>query len=420
LTGGPPFQGETAIEIVTKQVMDPPPRVTDLRPEVPAGLADLVGRMLAKDPAERPQTPREVAEALKAFARPAGKTTPPVVGGATPGAEELFATMTASPSLAAARRAAANRAWLPWKRLIPAAVAAGVVLLGVGLWPGVTRVPTPHGTIVLTVNEPGAEVLVDGNKVTVSRAGGVPVEITARPGQKLEVRKGGFNVYTRELTLHPGTREELTVTLERPPAPPASVVKPVPQPAVPSVPSPPQQQVNLLRNPGCEEPMNNGRIPGWTVVKGGAWFQRPGSTEPFEGKAYFSPGASDSEEKAVLRQDVDVSSLSADIDAGNARFEFKGRVRSYDQKNKDTSQIIVTYETGTGEIRARFESEKYEDAKQRRLIEDARTAPKGTRRVGVRLISRRNGGKQNNGYFDDLSLRALTVKLRKIEIKELP
>src|SRR5439155_27059427 len=65
LPGRPPFAGATPIEVVTRHLTDAPPAVTDLRPEVPASLADLIGRMLAKDPAERPQTPREVAEALK-------------------------------------------------------------------------------------------------------------------------------------------------------------------------------------------------------------------------------------------------------------------------------------------------------------------------------------------------------------------
>ncbi|HEY1377233.1 MAG TPA: family 16 glycoside hydrolase, partial [Gemmataceae bacterium] len=93
-------------------------------------------------------------------------------------------------------------------------VAAGLALVGVLLSAGgVFRVKTPHGTIVLTVNEPGAEVTVDGNTVKVTGAGGVPVEITARPGQTLQVTKGGFTAFTKELTLAPGTQEELEVKL---------------------------------------------------------------------------------------------------------------------------------------------------------------------------------------------------------------
>jgi len=43
---------------------EPPPDVRTLRPEVPAALADLLRRLLAKKPEDRPQTPAEVAAAL--------------------------------------------------------------------------------------------------------------------------------------------------------------------------------------------------------------------------------------------------------------------------------------------------------------------------------------------------------------------
>jgi hypothetical protein len=45
-----------------------PERVDSLRPEVPVELADLVERMLAKRPADRPRTMNEVAEALVPWA----------------------------------------------------------------------------------------------------------------------------------------------------------------------------------------------------------------------------------------------------------------------------------------------------------------------------------------------------------------
>jgi len=39
----------------------------ELRPEVPDGLAALIERMMAKDPAQRPQTPQEVADTLAPY-----------------------------------------------------------------------------------------------------------------------------------------------------------------------------------------------------------------------------------------------------------------------------------------------------------------------------------------------------------------
>jgi hypothetical protein len=69
LTGRPPFrtEGNDYLSVVLAHLEQPPPRVTDVRPDVPPPHADLIDRMLAKDPAGRPQTPGEVAAALTPF-----------------------------------------------------------------------------------------------------------------------------------------------------------------------------------------------------------------------------------------------------------------------------------------------------------------------------------------------------------------
>src|SRR5207248_1407601 len=70
LTGRPPFpDGSAEAKLAAHRDRTPPP-LTDLRPDAPPGLAAVVGRMLAKDPAQRYQSPAEVAEALRSFAEP--------------------------------------------------------------------------------------------------------------------------------------------------------------------------------------------------------------------------------------------------------------------------------------------------------------------------------------------------------------
>jgi serine/threonine-protein kinase len=64
LTGRVPFPAETAMEKLLKHYLEPPPRVDALRPEVPRGISALVRKLMAKDPAARPQTPAEVARVL--------------------------------------------------------------------------------------------------------------------------------------------------------------------------------------------------------------------------------------------------------------------------------------------------------------------------------------------------------------------
>lgn len=64
LTGAPPFpEGSVAQKLLWHQTRPPTP-VRSFRPEVPEGLAAVLHRMLAKDPAQRCQTPAELAEAL--------------------------------------------------------------------------------------------------------------------------------------------------------------------------------------------------------------------------------------------------------------------------------------------------------------------------------------------------------------------
>jgi serine/threonine-protein kinase len=64
LTGKPPFAGGSApMKLIRHQQADPPP-LEQARPEVPAELAAVVMKMLAKKLPDRPQTPAEVAEAI--------------------------------------------------------------------------------------------------------------------------------------------------------------------------------------------------------------------------------------------------------------------------------------------------------------------------------------------------------------------
>jgi serine/threonine protein kinase len=71
LAGQPPFAGESYETVIAKMVAHqqvPPPPLDRVRPDVPAGLAAVLGRMLAKEPADRFASSAEVAVALGPFA----------------------------------------------------------------------------------------------------------------------------------------------------------------------------------------------------------------------------------------------------------------------------------------------------------------------------------------------------------------
>jgi predicted Ser/Thr protein kinase/tetratricopeptide (TPR) repeat protein len=68
LTGRRPFEGDDALAVLAKLVLETPPRVSELRPGLPHELDDLVARMLAKDRAARPADGAKLVAQLKAIA----------------------------------------------------------------------------------------------------------------------------------------------------------------------------------------------------------------------------------------------------------------------------------------------------------------------------------------------------------------
>jgi serine/threonine protein kinase len=64
LTGEIPFPGSSVVQKLRKQMSEPPPSVMAKRPEVGPALDALVRRMMARNPAERMQTPTELIDQL--------------------------------------------------------------------------------------------------------------------------------------------------------------------------------------------------------------------------------------------------------------------------------------------------------------------------------------------------------------------
>jgi uncharacterized protein (TIGR03067 family) len=155
LAGDVPFPEESTLrKLVAHQTSAPKP-IRSLRPEVPPGLAAVLGRMMAKDPADRYQTPAEVAEALAPFAAgivPAGTT---------------------STSQRRRRWLGTAAAWL-----------AGFVLVAAGV---VYRIQTDNGEVVINVDSPDVELVL--------LKGGTEVEVIDTKTQKrVRVPVGTYDV----------------------------------------------------------------------------------------------------------------------------------------------------------------------------------------------------------------------------------
>jgi serine/threonine-protein kinase len=90
LTGRVPFEAETPMAVLFKQIQDPPPPLSSVRPELPRPLEAVLLKALAKNPADRYQTMDAFLERWKqALAEspipaPAADRTPPILPAARP------------------------------------------------------------------------------------------------------------------------------------------------------------------------------------------------------------------------------------------------------------------------------------------------------------------------------------------------
>jgi serine/threonine protein kinase len=73
LTGQPPFPGGTLAQKVARHLQAEPPEIQQLRPDLPARVAGVLRRMMAKRPEDRYATPAEVAAALAPFGSAGGE-----------------------------------------------------------------------------------------------------------------------------------------------------------------------------------------------------------------------------------------------------------------------------------------------------------------------------------------------------------
>lgn len=68
LAGRPPFEGEAPLTIAIQHLHKEPPRLEELRPDLPSGLCRIIHKMLAKTPPERHQTAAQLLTELRGLA----------------------------------------------------------------------------------------------------------------------------------------------------------------------------------------------------------------------------------------------------------------------------------------------------------------------------------------------------------------
>ena len=155
VAGHPPFQGSNSFEVAIKHVRDEPPGLQSVRPDLPPDLCAVIHKMMAKDPAMRYQTCRELIRDLTRLREGlAGLATDALTVGKISG----LGLPTPSRSTGVLARPASARGWAAW--VVFSLAAAGLAGGGLGTWYRNRHTPLEEAT----ANGHGEEIVFSQNE----------------------------------------------------------------------------------------------------------------------------------------------------------------------------------------------------------------------------------------------------------------
>ncbi|MGH7225480.1 MAG: serine/threonine protein kinase, partial [Gemmataceae bacterium] len=235
LSGTRPFKGKSLYDIMQAHQSLEAPALNVVRPEVPAELAAVVRKMMAKDRGQRYQTPLEVVQALSPFIKQAPSKSSPGLSVAGTTAASAPAVKAERPSLPSTpgkqpqslpappppvawdsltdsvlagtrprtsgaviqRRSTAGES-ASWKRwLMAGGVAACLLLLGwLSYWLAVVllRVETPNGTLIVEMNDKDVEARIKDGKLILTGSDG-KVRYTLSPNdRRKQLEVGSYKI----------------------------------------------------------------------------------------------------------------------------------------------------------------------------------------------------------------------------------
>lgn len=172
-TGHRPFDGPSTVAVLRAVSADLHRPVSEVNPDVPAELSNLIDRLLAKNAVDRPASADEVSVLLTEIKKHTTSERVKALSAERSGTES--AKMT-------------NRQWRHISRWRPVVIVVGLLLLGLTATEaaGVTqfgtlivRVISPNGNLIVEIEDPAAQVSVDGTEITISGEGSHAVELRA-------------------------------------------------------------------------------------------------------------------------------------------------------------------------------------------------------------------------------------------------
>jgi serine/threonine protein kinase len=209
-TGRSPFRAESTMRAMRRVCEDRPRPVREVNPDVPTWLADIIDKLLEKDPSKRIQTAAEVEKLLGSYLAhvqdPSGTSLPQPIFSRKP-----------------ERR---SRRWL----ILTATILVLAGGLGLSEATGVThlaatviRIATGEGTLVIKVDDPTVQISLDGEVLSITGAG--IEQLRLRPGQyQFRATKDGKPVKQELVRITRGGREVVQVEFTRLDAPAISSV----------------------------------------------------------------------------------------------------------------------------------------------------------------------------------------------------
>jgi WD40 repeat protein len=175
LAGQVPFPAGTPIQKVMAHVEKTAQPLTELRHDLPGELMAVVGRMLAKKPDNRYQTPAEVALALEPF-------TLATDSAARPGLQPLAQNTDGRTAVLERKPERVSR-----RRKVVIATAITTCITAVLLAGGIYRIATDKGELVIQTDNDDAEV-------TVKKNGEVVKIIDTKTGKHLTLNSGEYDL----------------------------------------------------------------------------------------------------------------------------------------------------------------------------------------------------------------------------------
>lgn len=222
-SGRPPFRAPTTLAVLKRVAEDTPRPIRDIMPEVPERLCNLIQRLHAKNPDDRPQSANEVARVLEQYLsewhRHGELSQKSALQDQAAEPKTKSAEVTPSPPAirpTAVRPSSGKNGWL-----VAAAILV-VLLTGLGFAEAtgltqvsgtVVRLFSPDGTLVVEVDDPGVSVTIDGGEIVITGTGAR--EIRLRPGQyNVQASKDGKIVRQELVTVTKNNRPVVRVSRE--------------------------------------------------------------------------------------------------------------------------------------------------------------------------------------------------------------